>query len=71
MKIIETTNLSREGNDHYIYESVTLIEEFGMYSVITCRKDVGWSGYHSVNASKPTTDFNLAKRIYNDIKGDD
>ena len=69
MKIIETTNLSREGNDHYIYESVTLIEEFGMYSVITCRKDVGWSGFQRIGASKPTTNLNLAKRIYNDMKG--
>ena len=39
MKIISTTDLSREGNDCYIYESVSLVEAFGMYTVIVAKKD--------------------------------
>ena len=41
MKTIVTTDLSREGNDCYIYESVSIIEEFGSYAVLVCTKLVG------------------------------
>lgn len=68
MKIIETVDLSKEGNDYYIHKSVSLIEEFGMYTVMVCRKDVGWYGFKRIDISDPTTDFELAKRIYNDKK---
>ena len=42
MKVLHTTDLSREGNDCYLYESVNLIEDFGMYTIIVSRKVVGW-----------------------------
>ena len=66
MKIIETIDLSRE--DCHIEESVTLVEEFGMYSVIICRKDTRNILRPQMNASTPTTDFNLAKQIYKRCK---
>ena len=65
MKIISTTDLSRGGNDCYIYESVSLIEEFGMYTVITCQKVVGWSERKDIYCqSNPTTDIDEAKHRY-------
>ena len=65
MKIISTTDLSREGNDCYIYESVSLIEEFGMYTVITCKKVVGWSELQDICfQSNPTTNIDEAKHRY-------
>lgn len=65
MKIISTTDLSREGNDCYIYESVSLIEEFEMYVVIACRKVVGWSETEEmILQGNPTTDIEEAKQRY-------
>ena len=65
MKIISTTDLSHEGNDCYVYESVSLIEEFGMYTVITCKKIVGWSERKDIYCqSNPTTDIDDAKHRY-------
>jgi hypothetical protein len=65
MKIISTTDLSREGNDCYIYESVSLVAEFGLYSVITCTKVVGWCEFQDVCfQGKPTTDIEEAKHRY-------
>ena len=65
MKIISTTDLSHGGNDCYIYESVSLIEEFGMYTVITCQKVVGWHDFKDFCfQSEPTTDIDEAKHRY-------
>ena len=65
MKIISTTDLSRGGNDCYIYESVSLVEEFGMYAVITCKKVVGWSEFEDICLQgNPTTDIEDAKQRY-------
>lgn len=65
MKIISTTDLSREGNDCYIHESVSLVEEFGMYMVITCSKVVGWRKSEDVYFwGEPTTDIEDAKQRY-------
>ena len=65
MKIISTTDLSREGNDCYIYESVSLVEEFGMYTVITCKRVTGWSEYKDACIQgNPTTDIEEAKHRY-------
>lgn len=43
MEVIYTTDLSRPGNDVYIYESVSLIEQFGLYIVLRIWKVTGWS----------------------------
>ena len=65
MKIISTTDLSREGNDCYIYESVSLVEEFGMYMVITCSKVVGRIESEDVYFwGEPTIGIEDAKQIY-------
>lgn len=43
MTVLSTTSLSRPGNDCYIYESVSLVEQFGLYAVIRFYKVTGWS----------------------------
>lgn len=43
MKVISTTEVSRYGNDVYIEESYSLVEQFGLYAVIQIYKVSGWS----------------------------
>ena len=70
MKIISTTDLSRVGNDCYIYESVSLIEAFGMYKVITAEKTVGWFKNEQIyTSSNLTCDFDKAKFMYKKAGG--
>ena len=64
MRVISTTDISREGNDCYIYETVSLIEQFDMYAVINFYKVVGWAEREEVNVLKHTTDFAEAKKAY-------
>jgi hypothetical protein len=43
MRVISTTDISRAGNDCYIYESVSLVEQFDIYSVINFLNVTGWA----------------------------
>jgi hypothetical protein len=49
MQVIYTTDLSRPGNDVYIYESVSLIKQFELYAVIKVWRVVGWSEREEVS----------------------
>lgn len=49
MNIISTTDLSREGNDCFIYESVSLVEQFNLYAIIRYWRVVGWSDREEVS----------------------
>lgn len=49
MEVIYTTDLSRPGNDVYIYESVSLIKQFELYAVIRVWRVVGWSEREEVS----------------------
>ena len=64
MRVISTTDISREGNDCYVYESVSLVEQFGLYAIINMYKVIGWSERKEVNVLKHTTDFDEAKKHY-------
>jgi hypothetical protein len=64
MRVISTTDISREGNDCYIYESVSLVEQFDLYSVISFYKVYGWSEHEEVCVLKHTTNFEEAKNAY-------
>ena len=65
MRIIETVDLS---TNSYTRKSVTLVEEFGMYTVITCTKNLKYSGSKSIHHTHPTMDFELAQMLYEDTK---
>lgn len=69
MNIIATTDLSREGNDCYIYESVSLVEAFGMYTVIVADKTNGWCTTREIYCKDTTSDLNIAKRMYKQCGG--
>lgn len=70
MKIISTTDLSTEGNDCYIYKSVSLIEEFGMYNILTAEKTVGWfDGKQMYLKAETTCDLDRAKFMYKQAGG--
>ena len=49
MEVIYTTDLSRPGNDVYIYESLSLIKQFELYAVIKVWKVTGWSEQEEVS----------------------
>ena len=49
MEVIYTTDLSRPGNDVYIYESISLIKQFELYAIIRVWKVTGWSEQEEVS----------------------
>lgn len=70
MKVIHTTDLSRAGNDCYIYESVSLVEAFGMYAVIVAEKTTGWLEREEITTgSKVAYDLDDAKQMYKEYGG--
>ena len=66
MNVISTTEVSREGNDCYIEESYSLVEQFGVYAVIRFYKVTGWSSCEEVNVIITTTDKAVAGKKYNE-----
>jgi len=70
MKVISTTDLSDYGNDCYIYKTVSLVEEFGMYNVLTAEKVVGWQDRAQMYLKSNTTcDKDKAKYMYKQSGG--
>lgn len=64
MNIISTTNLSRPGNDCYIEESVSLVEQFDLYAVIRFYKVSGWSDREEVSVLIATKSRTEAGKKY-------
>ena len=64
MHVLSTTVTSRPGNDVYIEESYSLVEQFGLYSVIQFYKVRGWSEREEVNVLIATTDKAAAAKEY-------
>lgn len=69
MRIISTTDISREGNDCYIYESVSLVEQFDIYSVINFLNITGWAKREEVRVLCTTRDIDEAKKVYRSVGG--
>jgi hypothetical protein len=69
MRVISTTDISRVGNDCYIYESVSLVEQFGLYSVINILKVTGWAEREEVRVLCTTGDLDEAKKVYKSVGG--
>jgi hypothetical protein len=64
MNIISSTNISRYSNDCYIEESVSLVEQFGLYAVIRFYKVSGWSDCEEVTILITTSDKAEAGKKY-------
>ena len=70
MNVLSTTDLSHEGNDCYIYKSVSLIEAFGMYNILTAEKTVGWFNDKKMYLKSDTTcNLDKAKYMYKQAGG--
>jgi hypothetical protein len=67
MNIIKTKDTSRHGNDCYIYETVSLVEQFGVFAVIVCEKIVGWSEDEDIRVEHTTNNSGAALRYFNDF----
>ena len=66
MKIIKTKDTSRPGNDCYIYETVSLVEQFGIYAIIFCQKVTGWAESENIFVVQKTTDPKIAEKMFED-----
>lgn len=64
MEIISTTDVSRYGNDCYIEESYSLVEQFGLYAVIRFYKVSGWSDREEVEVVFSSSSKAEAGKIY-------
>ena len=64
MEVISTTDVSRPGNDVYIEESYTLVEQFGVYAVIRFYRVSGWSSREEVSVLISTTNQAEARNLY-------
>lgn len=64
MNIISTTNISRPGNDCYIEESVSLVEQFDIYAVIRFYKVSGWADREEVSVLITTKSRTEAGKKY-------
>lgn len=69
MKVISTTDLSGKGNDCYIYKSVSLVEAFGMYTIIVADKTNGWCTTRKIYCQDTTSDLDMAKHMYKQSGG--
>lgn len=70
MEVIYTTDLSRPGNDVYIYESVSLVEQFGFYIVLRIWKVTGWSEREEANVLYTSRDRQDAIEEFEKYGGD-
>jgi hypothetical protein len=64
MEVISTTDCSRYGNDCYIEEYYSLVEQFGIYAVIRFYKVSGWSDREEVDVLITTTSRSEAGKKY-------
>ena len=64
MEVISTTDVSRYGNDCYIEESYSLVEQFGLYAVIRFYKVSGWSSTEEVEVVFSSQSGSEARKIY-------
>ncbi len=69
MKVISTTDLSRPGNDCYIYESVSLVEQFELYAVIQVWRVIGWSNQEKVSVLYTSLSRSSATERYQSYGG--
>ena len=65
MNVLKSKDLSRHGNDCYIYEKISLVEEFDMYAVIVCEKISGWAERNEVRVDHVSTDYPSALEYFN------
>jgi hypothetical protein len=69
MDILSTTDTSRYGNDCMIYETVSLVEQFGIFAIIICQRVTGWAEREDIFVKQTTTEYEAAIKMYKDYGG--
>ncbi len=69
MEVLYTTDLSRPGNDVYIYESITLVKQFELYAIIKYYRVVGWSDREEVSVLYTSLSRSSAEERYKSYGG--
>lgn len=69
MRIVASVDKSREGNDCFINESISILEEFGIYSVIVCCKVTGWDDREIMYTAETSSDYEKIKAKYKELRG--
>ena len=65
MRIISTTDLDRQGNDCYIFSSISLMEDRELYFVVLVERVAGYPHHKEVIlVGEPTTDRLTAEFNY-------
>lgn len=70
MRVVKSTDISREGNDCFINESISIIEEFGVYSVIVCLRVTGWAKREVTYIVETSSDYEKIKAKYRELRGE-
>lgn len=65
MKIISTTDTGKTGNKCYINGNISLVEQFGVYSIIICQNVTGDAEWKDVQLHYTTEDYNDAVKQFN------
>jgi hypothetical protein len=69
MTIIASTDLSDYKNGKRANESVTLLEQFGLYIIITVEYSAGFFGYKDAKVIDTFTNYRRAVKCYIDHGG--
>ena len=70
MRIISTTDLDREGNDCYIFSSITLMEDRELYFVVLVERVAGYPYHKEVTlVGEPTPERLIAEFNYKGAGG--
>jgi hypothetical protein len=64
MRIISTTDICMKGNDNYIYKTISLTEQLGLYTISAYYYK---NGFSEICGNNP--DFDAAVEIYKDHGG--
>ena len=69
MRIIYTTDTSREGNDCWINETITLVRVCGFYAVFRSDNTTGWWENKSIDTLIITEEYEEALSCYHNNGG--
>ena len=70
MNVIETKDISRPGNDVYIYEEASLVEQFDVYAVVIVRRITGWTSRCDVSVLFSSVNYEKAYEKFKNYRGD-
>lgn len=67
MEVISSTNVSRPGNDVYIEESYSMVEQFGVYAIVRFYRVSGWSKQEEVSIVMASSNQSEVRTKYKEL----